>query len=292
LSAECVILFNSNAGALQRTSGPEELARLAKDVGLDAEILPTPDPGSMRRTIRELIAKGVRRIGVAGGDGTIHGAVQELAYTDCSLGILPQGTSNNFAAALRLPQDLPSAMRALRDGEVRSVDLGKVGDEYFTEAAGLGMFADALAVYGAGSNKDLLRTLYAITRVLVTSRAHRLRLLVDGKPHTERSVMCTFANSYRMGLSAAIAPEAKVTDGLLDVVVVGDLSPREYLPYYRALRAQIHLGLPKVKAFRAREVRVESRRRMNVHCDDRIIGATPVTVTAHAAALKVLVAPL
>src|SRR5262249_43404417 len=151
------------------------------------------------------------------------------------------------------------------------------------------LFADDLALDGAGSNKQLLRGLAAMLRVLVSYRARRIRLTVDGQLHTERAVMCTVANGYRMGLAAPIAPQARLTGGALDVVIIGDLTLPEVLTYYRAVRDQVHLQLPKVTTLRAREVRIESYRPVNVHCDDQVIGTTPVTITVQPRALKVLV---
>ncbi len=58
----------------------------------------------MRPQVRQLVREGVEKVAVAGGDGTVSLAVQELAYSNKALGILPQGTFNNFATALRLPQ--------------------------------------------------------------------------------------------------------------------------------------------------------------------------------------------
>lgn len=292
MTPRCALLVNDRAGALHATASIDQLRDLANDLDLDTTVIGTHSPIEMRRKIRELVSLGVARIAVAGGDGTIHHAIQELARKDVVLGIIPQGTANNFATALRLPQDLPSALRLLADGEVKEVDLGRVRGEYFTEAAGVGLFADMLALYGAGTNKDIVRGLYAITRVLFSFRPQRIRLTLDGELMIERAAMCTIANSYRMGMSAPMAPYAKVTDGQLDVVIIGDLTPREYLPYYRAIRSQTHLGLPKVQCLRAQEVRIESRRPANVHCDDHVIGTTPVVITAEPKALKVLVEPL
>ena len=281
--------MNQKAGALHPTADAEQIQEMAREVGLDCEVWTTGTPKEMRQAIRGLVAEGREKVAVAGGDGTVAFAVQELAYQKTILGIIPQGTANNFATALRLPQDLPSALRVLVEGEVKEVDLGKVNDRYFTEAAGVGLFADCLALYGAGTNKDVPRALYALGRVVLSMQAQRIRLTVDGQPHTERAVMCAVANSYRMGFAAPVAPAAKVTDGELDMVVVGDLQRRELIPYYRAIRAQTHLELPKVHSLRAKEVRIEARRRMNVHCDDRVVGTTPVTITAQPGALRVMV---
>jgi diacylglycerol kinase (ATP) len=262
---------------------------MVEQLELDAEVVGTSSAEEMWNTIERLKDEGVRTIAVCGGDGTVSHAVQQLAHSDTVLGIIPQGTHNNFATALRLPQDLPSALRVLGDGEVQKVDLGKVGDRYFTESAGVGMFADSLALYGIGTNKNFALGLYSTMRVLLSFRSQRVRLTIDGKTHIERAVMCEVANTYRMAQGISVAPGAKITDGELDVVIIGDLQRNEILSYYRAFRAQLHLNLPKVTTVRAKTVHIEARHRMNLHCDDTVIAMTPATIEVQPNALKVLV---
>lgn len=289
MNLHCTLLLNSRAGALHYTAGVEQVRRMVAEIGLDAEVVDTRSASEMAFAVRRLVSAGAERVAVAGGDGTVSLAVQELAHSDTALGILPQGTANNFATALRLPQDLPSALRVLMDGVVREVSLGKVRNRYFTEAAGVGLFADSLALYGAGTNKNLLRGLYASLRILASLRAHHLHLTLDGKRLSERAVMCTVANTYRMAAALPVAPGAKLTDEVLDVVVLGDVGRKELLSYYRAFRAQMHLSLEKVTTYQAREIGIEAHRKLNVHCDDRVVGTTPVTITVQPRALKVLV---
>ena len=287
-NSNCAILLNSHAGFFHATADVDQIRQVAEEVGLAAEIIGTKSPEEMRQRIRELLAQGVERIAVGGGDGTVALAVQELANTKAVLGIIPQGTANNFATALRLPMDLRTALQVLADGEIRRVDLGKVNGRYFTESAGVGLFADALALYGP-ANKQFLRGLMILVRLILALRARRIRLTLDGERHIERAVLCEVANTYRIGYAAAVAPDAKLTDGLLDVVIIGDLTRSELITYYRAIRAQTHMGLPKVTTLRAREVTISAARRMNVHCDDQVIGTTPITITAEPKALRVLV---
>jgi diacylglycerol kinase (ATP) len=291
VNTDWTILLNPKAGALRGArAGAAQIEEMARGVGLAARVVPVSSAREMRPTVRRLAADGAK-IAVAGGDGTVALAAQEMAHTDAVLGILPQGTFNNFATALRLPMSLPAALRALKDGAVREVSLGRVGDTYFTESAGVGLFADALEFYGQGPKKNPVRSAYALARVLTPMRAPRLRLTLDGGETRElRSVFCAVANTHRMGLGLSVAPDAKLTDEVFDVLVVGELTRAELLPYFRAMRAQTHLGLPKVTVLRAREVRIETpRHALPLHCDDHVAGATPATVTLHPRALKVVV---
>lgn len=287
----CPILMNTHAGAMHVPSGREQLQRMARDVDLEIEIIHTESPEAMTKALEKLVSEGAERVAIAGGDGTVQLAVQTLAHSNTALGILSQGTFNNFASALRVPHNLPAALKMLRDSMVQEVDLGKVGGRYFTESAGVGLFADALALYGQGTNKNFFRGLYATARLGLAFQAHEMEIIVDGAMHSSRVTLCEVANTYRIAQAVPIAPEADITDGLLDIVILSDITRRELPSYLRALRAQMHLGLPKVSTLRGREIRIESKRPRNAHADDQVVGVTPLTIMVAPKALKVLVDP-
>jgi diacylglycerol kinase (ATP) len=293
MSTPIPVFLNANAGVFSSSLSAEQMQIAAREAGVEVEPIVTDSTDEMTARLKQLVESKCERIAIAGGDGTVALATQVLARSSTALAIIPQGTFNNFATALRLPQDLPSALRVLREGEVRDVDLGCVEvsehhPRFFTEAAGVGLFADGLALYGKGSNKNFLRGLKAITRVLLSFSARRLELSFDGEKYSERAVMCICANTFRMAQGVPVAPGAKLTDGALDVVLVGDLSPGEVLSYYHAFRAQTHLDLPKITHRRARKITISGRRHMNVHCDDAFVGTTPATISSQPGALKVL----
>jgi diacylglycerol kinase (ATP) len=288
------IFLNANAGVFSSSVTAEQMQAAAREAQLEVETIATDSSDEMVARLKQFVAEKRECVAVAGGDGTVALATQVLARSETILGIIPQGTFNNFATALRLPMDLPSALRVLKDGKMREVDLGCVeasthAPRFFTEAAGVGLFADGLALYGKGSNKNFLRGVKAFTRVLLSLRARRLGLHLDGQEYTERAVMCICANSFRMAQGVPVAPGAKVTDGQLDVVLVGDLSLGEIFSYYRAFRMQTHLQLPKVAHLRAKEIKIAGRRKWNVHCDDAFVGLTPARIASQPGALKVLV---
>jgi len=288
MSEQLTILVNHRAG-LGHADRVAELTAAAQALGLDAEVVTTESAEEMSRRLRRMAEAGVRQVAIAGGDGTVACAARELAHQGTALGIIPLGTANNFATTLGLPRDVPSALRVIRDGIARPVDLGRVGTHLFTEAAGIGFFADALALYGDGDRARAVRVLYAMARVWLSIRAARVRISLDGEPHREQLIMCTIANTSRMALADTMAPDARITDGLLDVVLIGDLSRLEILKYYRAIKTHTHLQLPKVACVKAKEVRIESRGGpMNVHCDDRVVGQTPAVFAVEPGALRVL----
>lgn len=283
------VLLNHQAGGIRAGARADEIARLASEADVPVQIINTSSPEDLRGRVRELVRDGAPRVGVGGGDGTVSLAVQEIAKSDTLLGILPVGTYNNFATSLGIPRSLPAAINLLRDGEAARVSLGRVNGRYFTEAAGVGVFADVLTLYGAGSNKDLLRGVYALLRAAFSFRSHRLRITVDGDQRAEHAVLCTAANSFRLGPGLAVAPEADLMDSRLDLVVIGRIPLRQTVEYFMALKQQSLLGMPAVNQSKGKEITIESARPLNVHCDDQVIGTTPVTIRSEPAALRVQV---
>lgn len=282
------LLMNAKAGRLHRTPSVDEMRGTLKALEIEAEVVGTDSERAFREEVRRLVRAGEERIAIAGGDGTVRLAALEAAGTETALAIVPQGTMNNFATALRLPLDLPAALRTAVEGEVREIDLGRAGGKLFTESAGVGLFANALSVYGR-RNKSLWHGLQAIARTLLNFRPARVSLDVDGERWQERAAWVVAANGFRMAQALPVAPSASVTDGRLDLVVLGDLQRNELVPYYLAIRRQTHLSLPKVRILQAQCIDLSSRRPMPLHVDDRIGGRTPTRIEVVPRGLRVVV---
>jgi diacylglycerol kinase (ATP) len=285
------LLMNVHSGRLNATPSVDELRQTVRDLGYSFDVIGTVSRSHLDAEVQRLIQAGTPRIAIAGGDGTVELAVQRLAGSSCALGILPQGTMNNFATALRLPQDLPNALRVILEGEPIAVDIGRCGGRYFVESAGVGLFANALSVYGH-RNKNLTRGFYALLRLLLDFKARRLKLTIDGEQTVERCLMCVAANTYRIAQGFPIAPGAQLTDGLLDVVILGDLSRREILPCIQAIRRQTHYALPKVRHVQAKSVLIDAFRTLPVHVDDQATQQTPANIEVVPHGLNVLVGDL
>jgi diacylglycerol kinase (ATP) len=288
MAPECVLFFNKHAGALKVTPGAKTIEQYMLEVGLEAEIRYPESAEDLSAQISELVKKGTKKIIVSGGDGTVRLAAQQMANSDCILGILPMGTANNFATALHLPIELAAALRTIKDGSVTKVSLGKINDDYFTEGAGIGLFADALTLYGVGTNKNIFRGMYSLVKLVFALPRTRIKVTLDDKVLVERAAMCTVSNTFRFAQGMAIAPEAVLTDDLLDITIIGNIRRRELISYYRAIKSQIHGGLEKVQQEKAKVIKIESIERLNVHMDDRIIGSTPVTITVVPECLNVM----
>src|SRR5690606_16410633 len=107
-------------------------------------LVQTTSPEELAAACRDSIA-GADAIFVAGGDGTIHDAVQALSEVPSPppLGIIPSGTCNDFARTLEIPMDLALAAEALTDGIIKNIDTANINGFSYLNFAGIGIITDA-----------------------------------------------------------------------------------------------------------------------------------------------------
>jgi YegS/Rv2252/BmrU family lipid kinase len=226
-----------------------------------------------------------------GGDGMAGAVAHGLRGTDGVLGVLPGGRGNDFVRKLGIPGEPVAAAEVLVRGRERTVDVAEVDGRTFLGIASYGFDS---VVQDVALESRLVRGqlvyLYATLRSLARWRPVELCFRVDGGP--TRAVFgyaVAACNSGVFGGGMALAPDASLEDGLLDVVVTSDSSKLAYLRGLPRVFRGTHLQDPAVELFRAAELRVDADRPFRIYADGDPIGTTPATIRAVPQALKVLV---
>jgi diacylglycerol kinase family enzyme len=245
---------------------------------------------------------GCKLVIAAGGDGTVSETGHGLVGTDTTLGIMPIGSIMNTARTLHIPRDLQAAAHVIAAGRVLRMDVGcvragppgAIREANYLEAGGVGLAAGLFGYFDRLDSGARLRgVLRAALRFLRGLGTPRLIIEADGRRFQVRSSMVTVANGPFVGAAYALAPEARVDDGLLDAVIYREAG---------VMRVLLHLALvaggrrrpapPEAQALRVRTMRVYTRRRrrpLPVHADGIAVGATPAEFSVMAGALRVLV---
>ncbi len=227
-------------------------AKLRAALGSDLCLVePTKDAGSGAMQAAKMAANGLDLIVAAGGDGTLSDVMQGVLGSSAALAVLPMGTGNDFARTLNL-SSVDSAIEAIRAGKVREIDVGHwqqgAREGHFLNVAGCGF--DACVADRVNTRKGLLRGqaayLAAILQTLRNYRSPVLRLEVDGEAIEGRAMLCAMANARSYGGGIRVAPLAELSDGLLDLVFVGELGRLEFLRAFPQVLKGTHLSHPKV----------------------------------------------
>ena len=264
------------------------------EAGLRCDVQLTHSPRHATQLAREAVRDGCKLVIAAGGDGTVAEAGEGLVHTDAALGIMPLGSIMNMARALCIPRDLKAAALTIAEGHTIAMDVGRVQDHIFLEAGGIGLAAGLFGYFnrldsGKGHPR---RVLLAMLRFMRNLRNPRLVIVADGRRFDVRAPQVTVSNGPYVGAAYALAPEARLDDGLLDVVIFRGMS---------VFRVLVHMALvaggrrlpppPSVQLVRARsvDVGVRRRRRLPVHADGDVVGSTPAHFEVLPAALRVVV---
>ena len=225
-----------------------------------------------------------------GGDGLAGAVAHALRETEGVLGVLPGGRGNDWARKLGIPKEPVQAAEVLAHADPRTVDVAEVDGRTFLGIASFGFDSDTQDL--ANSTKVVkgqLVYLYSALRTLATWKPVGLTFAVDGGEETTiRGYAVAACNSGVFGGGMALAPEASIEDGLLDVVVTAEASKIRFLRGLPKVFKGTHLDDPNVSLFRAKELRVDAERPFRIYADGDPIGHTPATIRAVPGALKVL----
>ena len=222
-----------------------------------------------------------------GGDGFIHEIIQHIVPRDIPLGVIPCGTGNDFARSIGVYKlSLTQQMDLIAQSDSRAIDLGRVEQTWF--AAILSSGFDALVNERANVMqwpKGRMRYNIAMIEKIIQLRAHSYRILLDGDHIDVEATLVTVANGPSYGGGMNVCPDAKLTDGLFDVMVLGKVSRTELLKVFPKVYSGRHVGHPAVTFYRCREIEIVGSG--SSYADGEPISPLPLTATCLGNAMKV-----
>lgn len=239
MAANTIHLFlNPTAGRGRAGRRQPRILELLEQSGIDVEYHASRSHGNLESQVLQRVNDGVKRIVVAGGDGSVHEAVNGIMNSDnhAALGVIPTGTGNDFAKACDIPLNWEHASKLLADRIAaaetpRKVDVGRFNDRYFANSAGVGF--DAKVTRVAQSIRlpigDLVYLL-AIFRTLFDGIATpKLRISSSDYAWEGPLTLAAICNGPWVGSMFHIAPMAKNSDGKMELLVVKPVTRRRIL---------------------------------------------------------------
>ena len=301
--AQIEVIVNPAAGAGKSAKKWPQIVSLLKSLGLDFEYDLTEAPGHAIELARSAVKKGYELVVSVGGDGTINEIVNGLYDANgieyMAMGIVNTGTGADYIRTFGIPRDYKGGCQLLVSPRRRTVDLGVIeytrnGDRekrLFVNFAGLGFDAE---VVKATTEKfkalgDMPSYLMGLLTTLFSYHNREISIVVDGEAG-QRRVCTVMLNNGRYGGGGMLpAPDADPADGLLDVLIIDDVTKPDLLRSLPRVYRGTHLTHPKVTLMRAREVEIRPAQQMAVQADGELLGAAPARFSILPAALTLVV---
>ncbi len=211
-----------------------------REFGHSIEVRVTWEKEDARRFVSE--ADKTDLLIVAGGDGTLNEVVQGLMDLSIDtrpvLGVVPLGTANDFANGCGITQDLEKALALCMEGKAVPIDVGKADHRWFLNAATAGFGAKVTATTSPEVKRLLGPVAYAAMGAILAMNVHRYqgRLILPDREITGISPVVIVANGRQTGGGFQLTPRARIDDGLLDVLLVGEIPATALLTAARELQ--------------------------------------------------------
>ena len=277
-----------------------------RDIGLSFDHEHTEGKGHAIELARKAVDDGYGYLIAVGGDGTVNevanGILSSTAAGNTILGVVSGGTACSLARSLALPRECAAACSLLMGQGRLTIDVGVVEYQsggqsrrrFFINEASTG-FGATIMETSRHSSKHIGSAINYVFHVvrglrsLFRYRNKQITLRLGGKTETVCNCAVVVANGGYAAGGMYLAPQAKLDDGLLDVVIAGDMGSIELLRLWPALYRGSHTTHAKIRAEKVTSISVQSAERVLVEADGEPLGECPASFWVMPAALTVVV---
>jgi len=294
MGSRIVVLVNPTSGRGRSAKLLPKVRQAIQTLGLDAEVRLSRSPEDPARVAAECAEAGVEILAAMGGDGMCGMVGAALVGTDTALGVIPTGTGNDFARFIGINRKKPiDAVAGLADPDIRAIDaVGVSGGgrrERFINVAGAGFDSE---VNETANNmkwkaQGTAKYVAAVVGTLRRFQPAQFEVTVDGEQRSLSGMLIAVGNGESYGGGMRVAAGASLTDGLLEVCVVGGMSRGAFLRAFPKVFRGTHVTHPKVTMLRGARIEIAADRPFDVYADGERSVPLPAVFQVLPGALKV-----
>lgn len=301
------VIVNPVAGGYSVHKEWPRIRKHLRNIGLPFDYEYTEGVGHATEVAKAAVNAGYRYLIAVGGDGTINevanGILCSTASTSTILGVVSAGTACSFARSLGIPQNYISACSVLTGQGRRLIDVGfveyKSGGQslqrFFVNEADVGFCAEVVQASkdipsNFGRSINYAPFVIASVRCLFSYQNKRLSLSMEND--IEASYLCTMvviANGSFFGGGMRVAPHAEIDDGLLDMIIVGNVEKSELVKIWLMSYEGTHTTHKDITVKRITNVAIQSSEKMLLETDGELVGECPVSFRIIPSALTIVV---
>lgn len=268
------------------TSGREENKRKIMDIlqrlergGIETSCHATTGTGDATLAAAEAIDRKFDIIISSGGDGTLNEVINGMAEKDFRppLGILPLGTTNDFARAVGIPRQWEAACDLIINQHTKLIDLGKVNDHYFINIAGGGSMTELTYEVPSKLKTMLGQLAYYMKGLEKLPYLRPIKLNMESKElnFNGEAMLFLIANSNSVGGFEKLAPDASISDGYFDVFILKKCNLAEFVRVVSMVLRGDHMNDPHVIYFKTQKLKITSPDYTQMNLDGEFGGTLP-----------------
>jgi YegS/Rv2252/BmrU family lipid kinase len=238
-----IYFINPISGTKGKVQLLETIKKLTAEKNIPFEILHTNAEGNYSFLQQKITAEKITDIIVCGGDGTVNQIAHALLGIDVNIGIIPMGSGNGLAFAAKIPKQINKALEVIFKGNAIYIDSFYINKKFSCMLCGLGFDAQVAHDFAQQQKRGLATYVKQSIKNFFSAKPYTFGLSVNGNAFTTEAFFISIANSNQFGNNFTIAPQASLHDGLLDIVVVNEMSKMKML--WNVLK-QIRIGQVRI----------------------------------------------
>ncbi len=239
MSRNFIYFINPISGTKNKDLLLKMLETRTKEQEIPFQVLATSADGNYGFLPDKIKLENITDIIVCGGDGTVNQVVSSLLGCNVNIGIVPMGSGNGLALAAGIPANRAKALDIIFKGHSASVDGFYINSAFSCMLCGLGFDAQVAHDFAKQSKRGLVTYAKQTIKNFMAAKPYRFKLKMAGREIGEEAFFISIANSDQFGNHVTIAPQASISDGLLDIIIVKKMSK---LRLVYSLLKQIKLG--------------------------------------------------
>lgn len=274
------IIYNPTSG---REVFKKEIANVLikfEEAGYETSAHATTGEGDATRAAEIAVERKFDLVVIAGGDGTINEVIKGIAPYDYRprVGIIPAGTTNDFARALSIPRDIKKAVNIiLNEQNIKALDIGQVNEHYFVNIAGGGDLTELTYDVPSKMKSAIGQLAYYIKGIekLPSLKPVSTMIEYDDNVYEGDIMLFLVANTNSVGGFEKLAPDALIDDGYFDLLILKKTNLAEFLRIASlGMRGQ-HIENDSIIYAQAKRIKVTPKEKMLLNVDGEFGGMLP-----------------
>ena len=284
--------MNPISGTARKAGIPRIIEKVLDKEYYDFSIMQTNYCGHAYEIATNAKNDGCDVVVAVGGDGTVNEVAKAIVHSDTALGILPCGSGNGLARHLMLPLDMQKAVEIINKHTVHDLDYGLINNIPFFCTCGMGFDAFISMKFAEAGKRGPVTYLENILREGLKYKPETYEIKDDNGTSLYRAFLLSCANASQYGNNAYIAPQASMSDGLLDVTIIE--------PFDMLEAPQISIDMfnktldknSKIKTFKTKHIHVHREKAGFIHYDgEPVMTDADVDISVVNKGIKIIVNP-
>ena len=220
MKKKAVFVINLISGTSDKAAIPGLIDQYLDKTKFEYEIAITQYAGHASEIAAKAKDDGVDVVVAVGGDGTVNEVARAIVHSDTALGIIPCGSGNGLARHLLLPLHVRKAIDVINRCEVRQLDYGIINDYPFFCTCGMGFDAFVSMKFAEAGKRGPITYVENVLREGLKYKPETYTIEDESGTLQYKAFLISCANASQYGNNAYIAPQASMSDGLMDVIIM------------------------------------------------------------------------